>query len=177
MNTDNRKKKILVFIDWYLPGYKAGGPVRSMANMTEHLSGEFDFCIVTRNSEYGESIPYKDIEPDKWTDFGPGVKVWYCSGGKPSLSLWKKIIKESEPDELYINGIYSPIFSILPLIAAKMLRFKRIIVAPRGMLAGSAINVKKGKKQLFLKFAQWLRLYKNVQWHVTNQAESGQVRQ
>jgi glycosyltransferase involved in cell wall biosynthesis len=55
--------------------------------------------------------------------------------------------------------------------------FKRIIVAPRGMLAGSAINVKKGKKQLFLKVAQWLRLYKNVQWHVTNQAEANQVRQ
>jgi len=28
------KKKILVFIDWYLPGYKAGGPVRSMANIS-----------------------------------------------------------------------------------------------------------------------------------------------
>ena len=78
---------------------------------------------------------------------------------------------------VYINGVYSPKFSLLPLIAAKLLRFKHVIVAPRGMLAGSAINVKKGKKQLFLKVAQWLRLYKNVQWHVTNQAEEEQVRQ
>lgn len=30
---------------------------------------------------------------------------------------------------------------------------------------------------MFLKAAQWLRLYKNVQWHVTNQAEEEQVRQ
>ena len=92
------KKRVLVFIDWYLPGYKAGGPVRSMANMTAHLSDEIDFYIVTRNTEYGDKTPYKDIEPDRWTDHANGVKVWYCSSGKPSLGLWKKLIKETSPD-------------------------------------------------------------------------------
>ncbi|GAO31722.1 glycosyltransferase family 4 protein [Geofilum rubicundum] len=171
------KKKILVFIDWYLPGYKAGGPVRSMANMTGHLSGEFDFYIVTRNNEYGETAPYTDTIADSWNDLMPGVKVWYCSEGKASLTVWKHLIKTTSSDVVYINGVYSPKFSLLPLIAARLRRFKHVIVAPRGMLAGSAINVKKGKKQLFLKAAQWLRLYKNVQWHVTNQAEAEQVRQ
>lgn len=171
------KKKILVFIDWYLPGYRAGGPVRSMANMTGHLSGEFDFYIVTRNNEYGETAPYTDTIADSWNDLLPGVKVWYASEGKTSLTVWKHLIKTTSCDVVYINGVYSPKFSLLPLITAKLLRFKHVIVAPRGMLAGSAINVKKGKKQLFLKAAQWLRLYKNVQWHVTNQAEAEQVRQ
>ncbi|MBI9061941.1 MAG: hypothetical protein JEZ14_08115 [Marinilabiliaceae bacterium] len=46
------KKKILIFIDWFLPGYKAGGPVRSMANMVEYLMEEYDFFIVTRNTDY-----------------------------------------------------------------------------------------------------------------------------
>jgi hypothetical protein len=31
------KKKILVFVDWYLPGYKAGGQIRSVASMVGHL--------------------------------------------------------------------------------------------------------------------------------------------
>ena len=170
------KKKILVFIDWYLPGYKAGGPVRSMANMTGHLSGEFDFYIVTRNNEYGETAPYTETVPDSWNELMPGVKVWYCSEGKASIEVWKLLIKTTHCDVVYINGVYSPKFSLLPLIAAKLVRFKNVIVAPRGMLAGSAINVKKGKKQLFLKVAQWLRLYKNVQWHVTNEAEAEQVK-
>lgn len=177
MKAITTKKKILVFIDWYLPGYKAGGPVRSMANMTGHLSGEFDFYIVTRNNEYGETAPYTDTIADSWNDLMPGVKVWYASEGKTSLAVWKHLIKTTSCDVVYINGVYSPKFSLLPLIAAKLLRFKHVIVAPRGMLAGSAINVKKGKKQMFLKAAQWLRLYKNVQWHVTNQAEEEQVRQ
>jgi glycosyltransferase involved in cell wall biosynthesis len=176
VKANTTKKRILVFIDWYLPGYKAGGPVRSMANMTAHLSDEIDFYIVTRNTEYGDNTPYKDIEPDRWTDHANGVKVWYCSSGKPSLGLWKKLIKETSPDWLYINGIYSPLFSILPLLAAKLAGFWNIIVAPRGMLAPSAINVKQGKKKLFLRGAKILSLYKTVRWHVTNEKEGEQVK-
>jgi hypothetical protein len=31
------KIKVLVFIDWYLPGYKAGGPIQSVANIISQL--------------------------------------------------------------------------------------------------------------------------------------------
>lgn len=171
------KKRILVFIDWYLPGYKAGGPVRSMVNMTENLSDRFDFYIVTRNSEYGEDQPYRDTVPDSWNRLTPGVKVWYCSAGKASLSLWRSLIRQSKADVVYINGIYSPLFSLLPLVAAKSLRCQKIVVAPRGMLADSAIHVKRGKKQLFLKVAKWMNLYRHIRWHVTNVAEATQVKQ
>jgi len=64
-----------------------------MANMTAHLSDEIDFYIVTRNSEYGDNTPYKDVESDKWTDFAEGVKVWYCSAGTPSVGLWKQHLR------------------------------------------------------------------------------------
>jgi glycosyltransferase involved in cell wall biosynthesis len=169
------KKRILVFIDWYLPGYKAGGPVRSMANMVDHLSDEFDFYIVTRNSEYGETTPYSSVNADCWNDVGSSVKVWYCSAGKPSLLLWRRLIKESGCDVVYINGIYSMFFSLLPLVASKSLSYKRIIVAPRGMLATSAIHVKRGKKVLFLRLARLAGLFRRVTWHVTNIAEANQV--
>lgn len=173
---ETTKKRVLVFIDWYLPGYKAGGPVRSMANMTAHLSDSYDFFIVTRNSEYGEIACYEGIRPDSWTQREPGVKVWYCSAGTPSVRLWRRLIKESGCEVVYINGIYSPLFSILPLIAARLIRFKRIIVAPRGMLAPSAIDVKQGKKKLFLRGAKMLNLYRTVRWHVTNTQEGEQVK-
>ena len=173
---ETTKKRILVFIDWYLPGYKAGGPVRSMANMTAHLSDTLDFYIVTRNSEYGEVAPYEGIQPDRWTDLAQGVKVWYCSAGTPSVRLWRRLIKESGCEVVYINGIYSPLFSILPLIAARLIRFERIIIAPRGMLAPSAIDVKQGKKKLFLRGAKMLNLYRTVRWHVTNTQEGEQVK-
>ncbi len=169
------KKKILVFIDWYLPGYKAGGPVRSMANMVAHLGELFDFYIVTRNTEYGEKIPYDSVKANAWNELTPGVKVWYAARGNASLRMWRRLMRQTACDVVYINGIYSPLFSLLPLLAARSLKHPRVIVAPRGMLAGSAINLKRGKKELFLKVAHRVGLYKKVHWHVTNGVEANQV--
>lgn len=35
--------KILTLADYYLPGYKAGGPIRTLANMVDMLGDEFKF--------------------------------------------------------------------------------------------------------------------------------------
>lgn len=35
--------KVLIFIDWFAPGYKAGGPITSNVNIVEHLSDKLDF--------------------------------------------------------------------------------------------------------------------------------------
>jgi hypothetical protein len=111
------KKKILIFIDWFLPGYKAGGPVRSIANMVEYLKDEYAFYIVTRNTDYTEITPYKDIKSNEWIDFSEGVKVYYASIENQNLSTFKDIISSAKFDIAYINGIYSWKFSIMPLIA------------------------------------------------------------
>ncbi len=60
-----QEKKILVFIDWFLPGYKAGGPIRSVAHIVSQLSGNYKFFIVTRNTDYLESEPYKSIKSNQ----------------------------------------------------------------------------------------------------------------
>lgn len=51
------KPTILIFIDWYKPGYKAGGPIRSVSNMVDALKDDFQFYIITRNTDYLETTP------------------------------------------------------------------------------------------------------------------------
>ena len=46
------RKKVLITIDWFLPGTKSGGPVRSYANMIAYFKNEFDFYIITRDTDY-----------------------------------------------------------------------------------------------------------------------------
>ena len=53
----NYKKKILCLTDHYLPGYKAGGPIRSIANLVEHLGDEFEIYIKINNS--GDNIYWR----------------------------------------------------------------------------------------------------------------------
>lgn len=173
---ETSKKKILVFIDWFLPGYKAGGPVRSMANMVDHLSDRFDFYIVTRNTEYLEIEPYRGIQSNVWVDFQPGVKVYYVSADKEGLRLWKQLIKAGNFDTIYINGIYSFKYSILSLWAAKQFGNLKVIVSPRGMLAPSAIGVKSRKKNLFLALVRLVGLYRGIEWHATNEKEASEIK-
>mgnify|MGYP000468774279 CR=1 FL=1 len=40
------KPKILIFIDYFLPGYKAGGPTKSVSNIINSLTNKFDFEII-----------------------------------------------------------------------------------------------------------------------------------
>ena len=40
-------KKILIFIDWFTPAVKAGGPISSVENMVNFLAEAFEFYIIT----------------------------------------------------------------------------------------------------------------------------------
>lgn len=165
------KRKVLIFIDWYLPGYKAGGPVQSVANLTAHLKNEFDFLVVTRDTDYTETQKLSGIKSNQWNNLNEYTKVFYFSEDQLNYPNIKKLIRETEFDVAYINGVYSLKFSILPLLALKNSK-KRIVVAARGMLAESAINVKRKKKKFFINAAKLLGLYKNVFFHATNQTEA-----
>jgi len=170
------KTKILIFIDWFLPGYKAGGPVRSMANMVEYLKEEYDFYIITRDTDYTETKPYEGIESNTWIHFQPGVRVFYADSEHQSRAIFKKLIDEVMPNVAYINGVYSWKFSLLPMMICKKAALNKVIVATRGMLAQSAIDVKGGKKKLFLMLVKLLGLYKNVVCHATNSSEEQDIR-
>ncbi len=167
---------ILVFIDWYYPGYKAGGPVRSCLNMVEHLKVEFNFYIVTRNTEYTETIPYKNIRYDEWVDGPNGEKVIYLTEGKQSLEFYSSLMEEKEYDSIMIMGLFSKKFSIFPLKAANRIGFRKIIVSPRGMLAPGALKIKQAKKKIFLSWAKMTGFYNQVIFHGTNSNEEMQVK-
>lgn len=170
------KPSVIVFIDWYFPGFKAGGPVRSCLNMVEHLKNDFDFYIVTRNTEYTETIPYVGIEFNKWM-VGPNEeKVIYLDEEHQNESFYSSLLEEQNFQSVMIMGLFSNLFSILPLKAANKLSHPNIIVSPRGMLAPGALKLKSAKKKLFLSWANLTGLYRSVNFHVTNEDEARQVK-
>lgn len=171
----NDKSNILVFIDWYYPGFKAGGPVRSCRNMVAHLKDQFNFYIVTSNTEYTETIPYTNLQYNKWMDGPDGEKVIYLDQQHQSASEYNKLIKERDYSTLMIFGLFSKNFSRLPLKVANQSNCKKIIVSPRGMLAPEALKIKGFKKKLFLKWSNLTSVFKNVIFHVSNDMEKNQV--
>lgn len=134
-------------IDWFLPGFKAGGPIQSCANLMDHLKEEVDFFVITRNTDYCETIPYPKIESNKWLDFSDGIKVFYFSKEELTKKNIQKIIFSNDYDLIYLNGIYSFYFTLIPLYLLNKKKDQKIILSTRGMLAESAISVKKNKEK------------------------------
>lgn len=170
------KKKVLIFIDWYLPGYKAGGPIQSVANLVSHLKDEYDFYVITSDTDYCESKAYSNVKSNDWNTLVDGTKVYYFSRDALTRSNLKQLIRKTEFDVVYLNGIFSLYFTLYPLYYLRKKKNKKIVIAARGMFAESALGVKKTKKQFFLLGVKMLRLFDKVVFHATNETEKKDIR-
>lgn len=171
--TLNRKKHILIFIDWYLPGYRAGGPIQSCANLVSHLKPYYNFSIVTRNTDFGETKPYTGIKFNEWITIDESLRIFYLSNDRLKPGNIKFFFTE-EYDALYLNSLFSVYFTLFPLWLNKTI--KKIIVAPRGMFGSGALSIKPLKKKLFLKLAQITGLYSKVVWHASTPLEADEIK-
>lgn len=172
------KKRILIFIDWFLPGDKAGGPVRSVANLIAHLGNEFEFSVVTRDTDYTETKPYSSVKSNDWNDNKEfSARVYYISDDQLTRETIARILEETEYDHVYLNGIWSQPFTRWPLEYLHKRKINiPVTVAVRGMLAPSALAIKKFKKKAFLTLAKWRKIFSGVTFHATTEKEAKEVR-
>jgi len=167
------KRKILICIDWYIPGFKAGGPIRSVANIVNAFKNEFEFYILTSAFDLGETEPYDNVQFNQWHD-KKGIFIKYLDKKLLNSSAISGNIKEVNPDVIYLNSLFSRIFTLIPLAIARKNRIKTII-APRGMLGEASLKIKSTKKLSFLKLSKLLGWYKNVIWHASTEQEKKDI--
>lgn len=175
--TSAAKKKVLVFIDWFYPGDKAGGPVRSCVNLIQQLGDEFEFSVVTRDTDYTSAIPYTTVRSNEWNSTSLNARVYYISADQLTRQTIRRLIAETEFDYVYLNGVWSQPFSVWPLEVLKDGgKESKVVLAVRGMLAPSAMSIKPLKKKLFLAYAKMKGIYDGITFHATNEKEATEVR-
>jgi len=168
----SRKCRILVFMGFYLPGYKAGGPIKTIFNMVEQLSGEYEFLIVTRDRDSGDAEPYVNVPLNQWVQVGK-AHVFYCPPKQQSVSGFAKVINNTEFDVLYLNSFFDPVFTLKPLLARYLGGTTKmpLVLAPRGEFSEGAVRLKWPKKKLFILVARLFKLYKNIIWQASSEHE------
>jgi glycosyltransferase involved in cell wall biosynthesis len=168
---------ILTFSGFYLPGYKAGGPIRTLVNMVDHLGGEFQFKIVTANRDFGDTKAYPGIKVDDWNRVGK-AEVFYLSPQKRYLRDFKRLLCSTEYDILYLNSFFSPHFTIKPLMLRRLrlIPDKPLILAPRGEFSPGALGLKSLKKRVYLLVAKAFGLYRGVVWQASSKHEEADIR-
>jgi glycosyltransferase involved in cell wall biosynthesis len=169
------KPQVLAFIDWYKPFFKAGGPVRSMVNLVDHLHERVDFHIVTGDRDYTANVAPEDLPKDQWVERDKGECVWYASPAQRTLKQWRALLKERTWDVVYINGLYSKWSTIAPLWLLRGSKQRRI-VAVRGMLARGPMKQSAAKKRAFLLAMKTTGCIKGVEFQATNAEEAEDIK-
>ena len=170
------KRKVLIFCDYYLPGFKAGGPIRSLSNLVDNLNDGFDFFIYTSDRDFLSESPYTDLRLNHWEKGEFDTRFYVPKSANQFFSILKNI-KPYKFDTIYFNSFFSFRFSILPILMLwlRLIKVDRIVIAPRGEFNHGALNIKKYRKFLFIIFSKFLRLHKKVIWHSTNNHETSMI--
>ncbi len=163
--------KILLLCDYYIPGFKAGGPIRTIANMVDRLGEIFEFKIVTSCYDLGEKIQYKNININTWYCVNK-AKVLYLPLGIKGLNIFFSALKNTDYDLIYLNSFFSP-KTIITLIMRRcyIIRNVPIVLAPRGELFSGALSLKSKKKTRYMWLAKQFGLYEKINWHASSSQE------
>jgi glycosyltransferase involved in cell wall biosynthesis len=185
---------ILALLPHYLPGYKSGGPVRSVENIVEQL-GEFTFMIVTRDRDPGDRVAFSDVDAGRWYQVGKGRAIYLAPASLRGLAM-RRVIRGTRHDVLYLNSLFNPSFTLVPLLLLRLRAIPQaaVVLAPRGELHPGALNTgdwhgllparlaarlpspRKLKKLVYIAVTRALRLYRGVTWQASNADEAEQIR-
>lgn len=169
------RPRVLVVSDWYLPGRKGGGTVRSLVNLVDWLGDEFEFLVVTRDREPGDAGPFPGVRTGAWQAVGK-ASVFYRPPRRVELRFWRDLLASTPHDALYLNNIFAAsVVQILLLRRVGMVATRHIVLAPRGALAPGALGLKWMKKATYLQLSKWLGFHRNITWHATGKDEEGHV--
>ena len=171
------KFTILCFVPYYLPGFRSGGPVRTIANIVDHLGDEFNILIVTSDRDHLDHLPYSSVQVDSWNAVGK-AQVFYASSCTLNLLGIASLLRDTPHDLLYLNSFFSFSFTTLPLLVCRLGLVSRssCVVAPRGEFAPAALSINKWKKILSFNILRLLGLYTNLSWHASSITEANHIR-
>jgi glycosyltransferase involved in cell wall biosynthesis len=188
---------VLALVDYYLPGIKAGGPVRSIGHLVERLGDRYRFRVVTRDRDAGDSVGYPGIERGRWHSLADArADVWYLPPGIRGLWELRGVLARTPHQVLYLNSLFSArlTFAALLLRRLRLVPRSAVVLAPRGELHPGALgtfawhrwragvrgtgwlNPRYLKKRLYLGVCRALGLLRGITWQASNPEEASDIR-
>jgi glycosyltransferase involved in cell wall biosynthesis len=166
--------KILLFVGNYLPGYKAGGPIKTISNLINSTHKDIKYSIVTRDRDLGEDQVYPNVNIGQWNTVG-NCSVFYSGSVLRDVKKIFTLISSKEYDAVYLNSFFSIRFSLIPLLLSKFARIP-ILLGPRGEFSDGALNISSKKKKIFIKLYVFLGLNKNITFQASSTYEYSDIK-
>jgi len=166
-------KTVLIIMGRYLPGYKDGGPVRSIKNLVDRLGEEYHFRILTTDRDHGDDRSYSNIKVREWNSVG-AAEVFYVEPGGFSKATVEELAAEA--DLVYLCGCFND-YARTTLKLKRQGRIKcRVVIAAMGLFSPGAFHIKYPKKKVYMILLRQLAYLKNVEWSATSEEEAEDIR-
>jgi glycosyltransferase involved in cell wall biosynthesis len=167
---------VLILTAHYIPGFLAGGPIRSISNLVAELGDQIKFNIITSDRDHKSDRPYKNVVTGEWLAVGSAMVMY---AGREMLRPFQfvKNLKNVNYEILYLNSFFNSRFSIFPVVAWKLgiICQTPVLLAPRGEFSPGALSIKPWKKRVFIGVARVSGVYKNVNWHASTEYERADI--
>ncbi|WP_407571567.1 glycosyltransferase family 4 protein [Deinococcus altitudinis] len=177
MISENKKDKpkIAIFIGTYLPGNKAGGPIRSIESIIKLLGNQYDFYVFCQDRDLGDASQYSTVAINEWIQ-NDLYCVIYLSKDQWTIGNLKNFIQLLAPQIVYVNSFFSPLYAqkLYILKLCGMIEAK-LLIAPRGEFSVGALNLKFMKKYIYLALYRAIYRPKIVNWHASTLYEKQDV--
>lgn len=167
------RPRVLVVADYYLPGFRAGGPVRALTNTISRLDFQADFFVVTRDHD-ADGSRYPGIPVGQWSVVGgiPG-RVRYAPRLTPALL--QQCVADTACDVIWLNSFFSRA-SIAVLVLRRIGRIRRpVLLAPRGEFAPGALALKRRRKAIAMRVLRWTGCLRSIRWLASSVAEERDI--
>src|SRR5688572_26245310 len=173
----DRRPRVLVLTEFYRPAHRAGGPVRTLADLVDRLEDDVAFAVVTGDRDLGDREPLPGVGRGAWRPAGRH-RVLRLRPGPRGLVALARVLRSEPHDLVYVNSLFSRRFGIAPLVLRRLRLVPRrpLVLAPRGELNPGALGLRPRRKAAFLRAARALRLYAGVRWQASSPYEAEAIR-
>ncbi len=174
----SKRPRVLLFCRTYLPGFLAGGPVRTLANLVETLGDALDFHIVTLDRDFAQPEAYADVVHGRFVPVGKAM-VRYMAPAEVDDAAIDAIVTGTLPDILYLNSVMDRIFPPKVLRSRKSGAGRGIptILAVRGQFNPGAMAIRRPMKLFYLHYMKWSGLLDGLLWQATGTPEAKAIGQ
>lgn len=120
----------------------------------------------------GEDKPYANIKVNQWQQVGNAM-VYYLQPKSSTIKDIFKLIVNTPHQLLYLNSFFDS-FTVMVLLIRKIgwVKFKPVIVAPRGEFGWGSLRLKYPKKYAYIHLARLFGFYKEVIWKASSEYEA-----
>jgi glycosyltransferase involved in cell wall biosynthesis len=163
---------VLLISDYFLPGFKGGGPIKSIENLSLKIQNFGRIIILTKDRDFADHTQYKNIVSGRLIKHNCHNVIYERRINVFSIL---KHIKNERVDLIWLNSFFSSYsISVLVLKKAGFIDLP-IILSPRGELSSGALSLKNKKKNLFIYVSSLINLYKDTVFHSTDKMESEDI--